>query len=180
VTGLPLVWGATDDEVARRYPADEMYDGPTMALTRAVSVAARADLTYRWLCQVAVAPYSYDLLDNWGRHSPTTLTPGADALAVGQLVEVFTLTEVEPGHQWTGRTEGGPRRVFGDLTATYAAEPDPSVGPDASRLLCRIVLVAESRPARARAHALAWGDLVMMRKQFRTLKSLAERDARGL
>ena len=175
--GLPLVWGATPAEVARRYPADEMYDGPTLALTRAVSVAAPADLTYRWLCQVAVAPYSYDLLDNWGRRSPTRLTPGADALALGQLVEVFTLTGVEPGHQWTGRTQGGPRRVFGDLTATYAAEPD---GPDASRLLCRIVLVAEKLPARVRARALAWGDLVMMRKQFHTLKALAERDARVL
>ena len=175
--GLPLVWGATEAEVARRYPADEMYDGPTMALTRAVSVAAPATLTYRWLCQVAVAPYSYDLIDNRGRRSPTTLTPGADSLAVGQVVEVFTLTEVAPGHQWTGRTEGGPRRVFGDLTATYAVEPD---GPDASRLLCRIVLVAESIPARVRAHALAWGDLVMMRKQLHTLKALAERDARRL
>jgi hypothetical protein len=173
---LPYVWGATDAEVARRYPADAAYDGPTLAVTRAVSVAAPTDLTYRWLCQVSVAPYSYDLVDNRGRRSPTTLTPGADDLAVGQLVEVFTVTEVEPGHQWTGRTVGGPRRFFGDLTTTYAVEPD---GAGASRLLCRIVLRVEWLPTRARAYALAWGDLVMMRKQLLTLKGLAERDARA-
>ena len=102
--GLPLVWGATPAEVARRYPADEMYDGPTLALTRAVSVAAPADLTYRWLCQVAVAPYSYDLLDNWGRRSPTRLTPGADALALGQLVEVFTPPDSSAASCWWPRS----------------------------------------------------------------------------
>jgi len=175
--GLPRVWGATDEEVVRRYPADDLYDFPARAMTRAVSVAAPAALTYRWMCQVAVAPYSYDLLDNRGHRSPTTLTLGADDLRVGQRVMIFELTEVEPGHHWTGRTVGGPRRVFGDLAMTYAAEP---AGRDASRLLCRIAFPVPGRLARVRAEALSWGDLVMMRKQLLTLKRLAERDARGL
>jgi hypothetical protein len=55
---------------------------------------------------------------------------------------------------------------------TYAVEPH---GPG-SRIVCRLC-VAQDGPARwARSRLLAWGDLVMMRKQLRTLKRLAERD----
>jgi hypothetical protein len=174
--GLPGVWGATAAEVARRYPADDALTGPTVPLTRAVSVAAPPERTYRWLCQIAVAPYSYDLIDNLGRKSPTTLTPGADDLRVGQRVQIFELTEVSPGHHWTGRTIVSGRRVFGDLAITYAAEAD---GRDRSRLVCRIVARTCSLATRARFLVLAWGDLVMMRRQLLNLKALAERDPAG-
>jgi hypothetical protein len=173
---MPHVWGGTAAEVERRYPADGVLTGPTVPLTRAVSVDAPAERTYRWLCQIAVAPYSYDLLDNLGRKSPSTLTPGADDLRVGQGVQIFELTEVSPGRHWTGRVTGRARRVFGDLAITYAAEPD---GPERSRLVCRIVARAGSIPSRARFLLLAWGDLVMMRRQLLNLKALAERDAAG-
>ena len=54
---LPLVWGATRTELARRYPSDDLLpDG--LPMTRAISVAAPPELTWRWLCQMAVAPYS--------------------------------------------------------------------------------------------------------------------------
>ncbi|MEO5852433.1 MAG: hypothetical protein ABIQ15_07960 [Nocardioides sp.] len=174
--GLPLVWGATPAEVARRYPADDLYDGPVLAMTRAVPAAAPAGVSWRWLCQIAVAPYSYDWLDNLGRRSPTTLTPAAERLRVGQAVNVLRLTEVTEGHHWTGQTTGGPRRAFGDVAMTYAAEP---AGPDASRMVCRVVCRVPSSLARARAVALAWGDLVMMRKQLLTLADLAAQDATG-
>jgi hypothetical protein len=138
VSGLPLVWGATPAEVTRDYPADALIDGPAVAMTRAVSVAASRATTWRWLCQLAVAPYSYDLVDNLGRRSPRELTP-------------------ERG--W--------------MAATYAVEPDPT-DPAGCRLVCRMVAAAGSPLTRVRAHALAWGDVVMLRKQLLTLKSLAE------
>ena len=169
---LPLVWGATPDEHARPYPADALVDRPLL-LTRAVSVAAPVPTTWRWLCQVAVAPYSYDRVDNRGRRSPTTLTPGADELAVGQtMAMVFTLTSYDAPHQWTALTDARGRRLFGPCAMTYAAEP----AAGGSRIVCR--LAAASGGLRTpRAHALAWGDLVMMRKQLHTLRDLAERDA---
>jgi hypothetical protein len=171
VSGLPLVWGATPAEVTRDYPADALIDGPAVAMTRAVSVAASRATTWRWLCQLAVAPYSYDLVDNLGRRSPRELTPGADELVVGQrIVKVYTLTSVEAPHQWTGIAPGTER---GWMAATYAVEPDPT-DPAGCRLVCRMVAAAGSPLTRVRAHALAWGDVVMLRKQLLTLKSLAE------
>ncbi|GEP33573.1 hypothetical protein NSZ01_13410 [Nocardioides szechwanensis] len=173
---LPHVWGATSDEVLRDYPADRLLDGRTTAMTRAVRVAAPRELSWRWLCQIAVAPYSYDLLDNRGRRSPRELTPGADELHVGKLMMIFRVTSYEPGHHWTGVTTPGAARLFGPVAVTYAAEPDGS-DPTASRMVCRLVSEVDGRVARVRAPLLAWGDLVMMRKELLTLKQLAERDA---
>lgn len=174
---LPDVWGATSAEVLRDYPADRLLTGRTRALTRAVPVAAPQELAWRWLCQIAVAPYSYDLLDNRGRRSPRELTPGADDLRVGQLMMIFRLTSYEPGHHWTGVTTPAASRLFGPVAVTYAAEPD-GTDATASRMVCRLVCEVEGPVARLRAPLLAWGDLVMMRKELLTLRSLAERDAR--
>lgn len=165
------MWGASADEHARPYPADR--EVPGRAMTRAVDVDAPPDLLWRWLCQVAVAPYSYDLVDNLGRRSPPHLTPGADRLEVGQVMAVvFRLTSFDDGHHWTAVTGRRGRRLFGPVAMTYAAEPRAGGG---SRLVCRLV-AGWPRPL---VDALAWGDLVMMRKQLRTLKEYAERDARG-
>ena len=190
---LPLAWGATAGEVARHYPADDVYEAPTMSLNRAVTVHAPAELLYRWLCQITLAPYSYDLLDNWGRCSPTQLLPGADRLEVGQRLMIFTLTDVRPGRQFSGVMLPGPAKLFGRTAISYAAEPDDAPdGPEQvdgsdvarvparSRLVCRLVLPLAGPIDALRARALAWGDLVMMRRQLMTLKRYAERDARSM
>ena len=170
---LPMVWGASTDEVGRHYPADDLIPG-ALLLTRATSVRAPADLTWRWLCQIAVAPYSYDLIDNRGRRSPQALTPGADELELGQpMAVVFRLTSYDDGHQWTALTSPRGARLFGRVAITYSAEPDGA----GSRIVCRLAAATRSPLARVRAHALAWGDLVMMRRQLLNLKALAERDA---
>ena len=81
--GLPLVWGATAREAERHYPADDAVPGPSVAMTRAIDVAAPVETTWRWLCQLSEAPYSYDWIDNLGRRSPRTLTPGAERVELG-------------------------------------------------------------------------------------------------
>ena len=171
MSGLPLVWGATPAEVTRAYPADTAVPGRVVLMTRAIDVAAPAATTWRWLCQMAVAPYSYDWIDNLGRRSPRTLTPGADELELGQtMATIFELVAFDDGHQWTGLTRTA--KPFGKTAMTYAAEP---TGEYTSRIVCRIATAADGPASRAFAQALAWGDLVMIRKQFLTLKGLAER-----
>ncbi|HEX6443641.1 MAG TPA: hypothetical protein VF053_01020 [Streptosporangiales bacterium] len=166
-------WGGTAAEHARRYPCDDYLPRPNVRITRAITVHAPAATVYRWFCQISIAPYSYDLIDNRGRRSPRRLVPGADALVVGQRVGVFRLVDIEPGRQFSGVFHPAARRVFGPGAGTYAAEP---IDTASCRLLCRFVL-SRSGLGRLRAPLLAAGDLVMVRKQFHTFKALAERDA---
>ncbi|MCA9658288.1 MAG: hypothetical protein KC486_08085 [Myxococcales bacterium] len=169
---LPLAWGCTPAELARRYPADdraeELVRGPVLRMTRAVDVDASRARVWRAVCQIAVAPYSYDWIDNRGRPSPRHLVAGADHVEVGQRLQVFRVTDVEPGHQWTGVTIP---RVLGRTAVTYAVEPSGA----GSRLVCRITTSQRGPIAWAWSRVLAWGDLVMMRRQLLNLKELAER-----
>lgn len=166
---LPWVWGATAEEHARPYPADDLIERPSLSMTRAVPVAAPVELCWRWLCQIALAPYSYDLVDNLGHRSPQELSPERPELRVGQLMAgVFEVTSVEPGHQWTGLVAPVRLTALGRTAATYAAEP--------GRLVARLVVPGRTAIERSRGLALAWGDLVMMRRQLLNLAALAERD----
>ncbi len=181
--GLPWVWGATAEEADRDYPADSVVAArapgrPLLRMTRAVTAHAPPPVCWRWLCQLAVAPYSYDLVDNLGRRSPRTLTAGADRLAPGQrMVKVYELLEVDEGRSWTGVTTAAGSLPFGPLAATYAAEPLD--GGTRTRLVCRMTLPGGGPLVRAKAAALAWGDVPMVRKQLRTLAAYAGSDGQG-
>ena len=155
-------WGATAQERAAALPCDKLVEARERA-DRAITIAAPPWLAYAWLCQLRVAPYSYDLLDNFGRRSPTTRSPELTDLRVGQsFMSMFTLVSFEPDRHITLRS--------GDNVAvTYALRPDG----DGTRLTVGVVF----RGPRLLARALALGDVVMMRKQLLNLKAHAERAA---
>jgi len=163
-------WGSTAAERAERYPCDELLADPDVVLYRAVDVGAPGEVVFRWLCQLRVAPYSYDWIDNWGRESPRTLTPGLDDLAVGQRVLIFDLVAFEAPHHLTLRLRDGG--VFGDVAITYRVVPQAN---GTSRLVAKLLV---RYPPGVVGWLSRWwlpaGDLVMMRKQLLNLKSLAE------
>ena len=141
-------------------------------MLRAVSCAAPPERVWPWLCQLQVAPYSYDLLDNRGHRSPRTLTPGLTDLTVGQdFMTIFRLEELVAGSQLTLSIQPGrPTRLFGAGWVTYAVDPDG----DGSRLVGALAFPARrGRSVRVSNALLPWGDLVMMRQQLRTLAALA-------
>lgn len=76
-------WGTTDAEETASYPCDDVLPDAEQWLFRGVDVAAPAPVLWRWICQLRVAPYSYDWIDNLGRRSPRTLTPGLDDIQPG-------------------------------------------------------------------------------------------------
>src|SRR5262245_29088368 len=79
-------WGTTSTERAMAFPCDSYLAQPDGVYFRAVNIEASASVIFRWLCQLKVAPYSYDLLDNQGRQSPRRLIEGLEQLEVGQKV----------------------------------------------------------------------------------------------
>lgn len=161
--------------MAAMYPCDQVATNPAEVWYRAVSVHAPRATVFRWLCQLKVAPYSYDLLDNYGRRSPRTLTPGAERLAIGQrFMTIFELVGFSPDEQLTLRMTA-PRALalFGPLALTYAVRDAGSVG---TRLVVKLNVGqrGDGPLRRARRRVLAWGDLFMMHRQLSTLRRLAE------
>jgi hypothetical protein len=163
-------WGSTTGERAQAFPCDGLIVEPDRALFRAVDVDAPAPVVFRWLCQLRVAPYSYDWLDNLGQRSPRKLTPGVEQLEVGQRVmTIFRLAHFEPGAEMTVVTD---HRLFGRVAATYRVSPR---GPGASRLVVKVVVAHPGGPVgRLMAGVLPVGDFVMMRRQLLNLKRWAE------
>jgi hypothetical protein len=168
---------STPEERNAKYPCDCYVQGSARPYLRAIDVKANPDLTYRWVCQLTVAPYSYDLIDNLGRRSPRELTPGADGLKVGDEFMICTVRDLEPGRVISGVTTPRMEKVFGPVALTYAVVPQPDGN---SRIAVKMWLGARGRLGGLKRAALVFGDAVMMRKQLTTLRDLAERDQRRL
>lgn len=167
-------WGSTAEERSRAYPCDDLIASPAMTLFRSIDVEAQQEVTFRWLCQLRAAPYSYDKLDNFGRRSPQELTPGLERLERGQRVAtIFRLAGFEPGESLTIHHRG---RIFGEVACTYRAA---SVGEERSRIVVKLIWTPARRGpiGRLERALLPAGDLVMMRRQLLNLKELAERTA---
>jgi hypothetical protein len=171
------VWGATRDERELRFACDRFVPRPDSAFYRAVTVNAPAAQLFRWLCQLRVAPYSYDWLDNFGQQSPQTLTAGLELLRTGQrIMTVFRLVAFEPDRHITAALDFG-RPLIDELAVTYLIVPEAG---GRCRLLVKVVVAyPRNTIGMAMRTLLPAGDLVMMRRQLFTLRNLAERDAAG-
>lgn len=157
------------------FPCDLHLPGADDACFRAVTVDAPAPVVFRWLCQLRLAPYSYDWVDNWGRRSPPELVPGVEELEPGQRVmSIFRLVEFEADRHLT-LVLVRARRLLGDVAVSYVVVPD---GADRCRLVVKL-LVSHPGPGVLRP-LVRWvgplGDLVMMRRQLLNLKGLAEQE----
>jgi hypothetical protein len=172
-------WGATPDEAAEEFPCDRLCASADAAYLRAVTVRAAPATVFRWLCQLRVAPYSYDWVDNLGRRSPRALTPGAERLAAGQTVmTIFELRAFEPDRSLTvvNKVRRGGRALFGEVWVTYRVVPATD---GASRLTAKVLVRHPPGLAgRLMRAVLPAGDLLMMRRQLLNLGALAEREER--
>ena len=170
---LATTWGTTEAERALPYPCDGFVERVDAACWRGVTVRADAATLFRWLCQLRVAPYSYDWIDNRGRRSPRTLTPGLEELAVGQRVMgIFELVAFEQDRHLTARSRRFAPGVLPAVAVSYVVAP---AGPRETRLLAKLAFQVKPGPLGTVARALLeWGDLVMMRRQLLNLRDRAE------
>ncbi len=171
-----LRWGATDDEVARAMPGDNVVTHPTFNATRAVTVRARPEEIWPWLVQMGVTRagwYSYDWLDNLGHPSVDRIVPEFQKLAVGDVVPMSP-----DGQQGQHVKSFDPNRwlLWGDDhdAATWCWVLDPIKGGD-TRLLARMRIHYHwTSPAILFDLLVEFTDIIMMRKCMLGIKQRAE------
>src|SRR2546428_1615132 len=125
---VAATWGADQEERSLSFPCDRRLERSDAAYYRGVTIDAPPGIVFRWLCQMRVAPYSYDWLDNFGRRSPRTLTPGLDELAVGlttkpgplQLLRSFEIVDFERDRRLTMLMRSW---LWGQTALTYLIVP---------------------------------------------------------
>ncbi len=108
-----LSWGATDAEVHRSLPGDDLVPYPKINITHAITIRASATEVWPWLVQIGYKRagwYSYDLIHRVlgcagsaedDRRSADRIIPELQHLAVGDSVEIgpgmgYTVAAIEP------------------------------------------------------------------------------------
>ncbi len=163
-------WNLGPEEKLIAFPCDKYPLDEDAVLYRGISILASTSVVYRWLCQLRVAPYSYDRLDNPGRQSPQSLTVDVEKLEVGQRMIGFELVDFQPNQSITLR---GTKTIYGDGVGSYLILPltDSSV-----RLLTKIrIKYPHGLRGLLIRLLLPLGDMIMMRRQLLNLKKLAEK-----
>ena len=138
-----LRWGATDAEVEGPYPGAELIPGGTRSATMGVTIDAPPERVWPWLAQMGYGRagwYSWDRLDNFGKHSAEELHPEWQEIAVGDhlapMPGVWEVAALEPEHFLGLRTAvdlrgrpidpaGPPPKVSTDSLWGFLLQPLP-------------------------------------------------------
>jgi len=108
-------WGATDEEVTRPMPGDELLEDAS-SRTRAITIDAPPEQVWPWLVQLGYGRagwYSYDWIDNDGRPSASRVVPELQRLEPGDQILMVPgmgprVLAVEPNrYLLAGDVEGG-------------------------------------------------------------------------
>ena len=102
-------WGATDEEMNRPLPGDELAPAPILGYTRALTIVAPLERVWPWLAQMGQGRgglYSYDGLENLAGckiHSVEQVIPELQNPQVGELVRLgpqgypcFAVAAIDP------------------------------------------------------------------------------------
>jgi hypothetical protein len=171
-----LRWGATDEEVARTMPGDDIVASPTFNATRAISIQAAPEEIWPWIVQMGLGRagwYSYDWIDNLGRSS------SRDVIANYQLPQPGDLVPVSPDGKHGFHVKSLDRHKWllwwdrrGDVTWAWGLYPQAG-GP--TRLVTRIRMRYDWKsPKILFLLAVDAGDIIMMRKCLQGIKERAE------
>ena len=182
-----LRWGATNHEVARALPGDDLARESRIGSTRAVTIAASPEDIWPWLVQIGHGRggfYSYDWLENafvglFGGsrtyHSSTTILPEHQHLNVGDFVPAAPadlmggrLVDVA---RWKVLAVEPNRALVLEGWGAFALEP---LGDGTTRLIVR----SRGPGAWGRlSHYLFWepAHFIMERRMLLGIKARAER-----
>ncbi|MCU0513236.1 MAG: hypothetical protein MUE40_11785 [Anaerolineae bacterium] len=103
-----LRWGATNHEIIRMLPGDDLVRMPRWQYTHAITVHAPVSIVWQWLIQMGQGRgglYSYEALENLAGsaiHNVDHIVPELQKLAVGDEIKLhprlpgMTVAELEP------------------------------------------------------------------------------------
>ena len=179
-----LRWGATDEEVAKRLPGDEVASGRALDTTRAITIHAPIAQVWPWLVQIGQGRggfYSYTWLENLvgcrmknaDRVHPElqSLEPGAP-IYLHPKAPPLPVTHLEPGRalvlgtSWAFVLKPIDERTTRLLVRGRGRFENPDLGTVLNFLYWRLVF----EPAH----------FVMERKMMLGIKARAERASRSL
>ncbi|WP_280368607.1 SRPBCC family protein [Nocardia wallacei] len=176
-----LTWGATDDEVHRTMPGDDLLPEPGTVTTRAVTVCAAPADIWPWLVQMGPGrggAYTYDWIENLlglDMHSADEIKPELQHLAVGDTLTMGTgpamrVAILEPEQALVFRSE--------DAQWVWAFGLYPAAD-GTTRLVSRNRIAPRPSPLARGFFALVMepGSLIMERKMLLGIKHRAERPA---
>lgn len=171
-----LRWGATDEEVYRPMPGDELLSSPSFNATRAVTVRARPEEIWPWIVQMGhqrAGFYSYDWFDNGGKPSARRIIPQLQGLEVGDRVPISSMIHnlvaaAEPPRFMVWVSSETP--AIG--TWTWSLEP---IDESHTRLITRLRgSYRWTSPIILLELWVDWGDLPFMRHSMLGIKQRAE------
>jgi hypothetical protein len=190
-------WGATDEEIARPLPGDDLIPDSKLDSTHAIIIYAPAERIWPWLAQMGygdrAGSYSYDLFERAVGRNLYRIDPEISPLAAGGTMPFYpgapmTVAVADPPHAlvlWQVTSGGkaidpaGPR---GDdyVAWSWAFVLEP-VDAETTRLVTRMRVGYQ--PA-AKWTLYVWlllepGHFVMGRRQLLGLKERAEATSRG-
>ena len=165
-------WGATDDEVRRTLPGDDLLRADAPSTTRAITIDAPPEEVFPWLLQIGFGRggwYSYDWIDNDGLPSVERIEPGM-RLEVGDHIEMM------PGFGPLVRAIEPDRHIVsGGDTDSWCLFVEPA-GEGRTRLISRWKQDWPRTPATYVWIAFADpGAFIMERKMLLRIRELAER-----
>ena len=171
-----LRWGATDDEIRRSMPGDEIVGKPSFNATRALTINAPAENIYPWIVQMGVTRagwYSYDLLDNLGRKSAERVMAEHQSIKVG---DVIPLSPDGKQGMWVKEFSKNKSMLWwdkkGDCSWVWQIYAD---GENRSRLVTRVrTKYRWFSPAVAFNLLIEFFDILMMRKCMLGIRRRAE------
>ncbi|MBB5916741.1 hypothetical protein BJY24_005653 [Nocardia transvalensis] len=176
-----LTWGATDAEIGRSMPGDDLLPEPGLVTTRAVTVRADAADIWPWLVQMGpgrAGAYTYDWIENLfglNMHSADEIDPNLQDLAVGDTFPLGNGPALR-----VERLEPERALVLGAVDRqwvwTFALYP---AADKSTRLVSRNRVAARRSPL-ARLFFLVVmepGSLIMERKMLLGIAQRAERHA---
>jgi hypothetical protein len=168
-------WGATDDEINRAMPGDEMVQKPTFNATRAVTIKAQPGEIWPWILQIGYKKagfYCYDWFDNDGIPSAESIIPRYQDLKVGDLIPLSAVmyvkvAELNPNQSmlWVFPEGSGPW-----TNSTWAWELYQEDAQH-TRLLTRLRVRTDSVISKI---MLDFFEIAMMRKSMLGIKGRAE------